>query len=286
MATTHIKTKNIYDKEVDFTIDSYLFNILKEMKIRADNKLDNVIIITGKVGSGKSNIGDGIAGVWQRLFFKKDYTLDMVHFSADSVVKATDREDNINDVIKYDEAIIGGSGRAVMSAEGQRLKEALITKRRKGHLWIFITDEIKELNQKIVTRCNLLIDVNYYKDKRQKNYYRKGKYKIFSHKEAVKIYDLMKDKSIRTIDEYRYSGFKPNYSCMNYADIFFSEDEYDKKKVIETKQLSQKVGGDKDQRNKLIRYLNKELKVSQQTIANEIGLTRQTINQICKEELA
>jgi len=282
MATTHIKTKNIHGETIDFSINTLLFEIIGEMKTRADHSLDNVIIITGFVGSGKSNLGDGIAGLWQRYFLKKEYTLDHVHFSATSVVKQTDREDNEFEVIKFDEAIIGGSGRAVLTNEGNQLKEALITKRRKKHLWIFIVDEIKELNQKIVTRCNLLIDVSYNKNKKTGSY-RKGLFKIYSSREALEIYDLMKEKKIRTLKDYKPRHFKLTYNSKYYKDIFFSEKDYDNKKILETKQLNKQVNTDREQRNKLIYYMHKEKGIKQVEIAKELNMHKTTIGEIIKK---
>lgn len=283
MSTIRYEVTDYLGKIRKLTMSRVLYKAIEEMKFDADNKLDNVVIITGMVGSGKSNIGDGIAGTYQNIHLEKDYNLDMVYFSADKVTESTDKDDNIGEVIKFDEAIIGGSGRAVLTSTGQKLVESLVTKRRKRHLWIFITDEIQQLNKKIISRCKLLIDVYYYKDKSgKKPTIRKGMYRMYSGREAKQIYRMIKEDKIQYVHDYKSKDFRKDYSSMNYADIWFKEDDYENKKIVETKQINSKNQGGLHQRDNLISYCY-ELGAKQHQIASVVGLTQQTVQTILRK---
>ena len=50
-----------------YKIPTNVFYHLKEAKNRQKSKLDNVIVITGSVGSGKSNGSKGIKNNWENI---------------------------------------------------------------------------------------------------------------------------------------------------------------------------------------------------------------------------
>ena len=275
-----LKTINYLGEEVLYEIPLRLYSAIDSIYHRVQNKLDGCIIITGKVGSGKTNIAKGIGGTWQDMFNNK-FTLDNVFYDAENMVKFTDDEKTQTQLVLYDEAIQGGSGRDVITRAGNMLKITLITKRRKRHLYIFIVDELKELSKKIISRCNLLIDVDYKKINKKK--FLKGRFKMYSAKECRDIYKLMKIGQIENVRDYRTKKRKPFMFAKLYENIWFGEKDYEKKKVKQTKLI---LDNESDRQNKVMQQRNRaiikllELKLTQIDVAKVVGLSRKTIGEI------
>jgi len=272
-----IEIENYKGEKVKVNYPGFMYNILAMLYNDVKYKLDASIIITGDVGSGKTNIGIGIGGLWE-MFFNRYHKLENIHFSAEDVVKFTDREETETHVCHFDESIQGGSGRDVISKQGNMLKITLITKRRKRHLYIFVVDNIMELSRKIIERSSFLIHA-YYKKSNARII--RGSARFIPNNDMRKIYDSLKSKWISNIQQYPKYKYSEKVSFSNYNDIWFSEEEYDKKKIKDTSLLLEKENKDPrlEQRDKAIMgMLAKGMK--QQEIANIIGLSRSTISDI------
>jgi hypothetical protein len=227
----YIWFENEHNKKYYLNIESY-FHLLEAYN-RINQKLDAPIIITGAVGSGKSNKAIGLCGTWENFFFDRSYNLDNVHFTAISVMNEMDREDNYTKAINFDESINGGSSGAAISKVGKALKSKLITKRFKKHLTIFTVDNLKELNEKIIERCIVWYHVYYIRDKN--GIYHKGIYKAFSPEQALRVYEDLKDKKCRDILKHPIFINNPiNNNDPDYSNLWYSEKDYDSKKAKET----------------------------------------------------
>jgi hypothetical protein len=217
----------------DFTIPKEVYYILKEGLNRVNQKLDCPFIITGSVGSGKTNLELGMGGVWQEVFLKKPFTLDNIHFRAEVISQETNRDDNFKEFIGFDEAIQGGSSRDGITKIGNVLRKTLITKRYKGHCLVACVDSLKELNDKIIERAMCWFHIHYHRQRNGR--YRKGIIKIFSSQQALIVYQDLKDKKvIKTEDHYIWKQNRIQITCMNYENLWFTEDDYNKKKTEET----------------------------------------------------
>jgi len=273
-----LETTNHEGNIIKYKFPKILYLILKRIKFRVVNKLDGLIVIDGPVGSGKSSLGHGISGTWEQQFNRR-HTIDNVQFMVESVVKFTDMENNETHVCQFDESIQGGSGRDVITKGGHMLKITLITKRRKRHLFLFIVDNIKELSSKIIERANLYINVQY---RESPESIVKGVTRIFSCREAKQIWGMYKNaqnnKMILDKIKKKINSRKP-VTVPNYSDIWFTEKEYDKKKIKETKILLENTDKRVVQRDKAIMFAL-SLGATQQKIATAIGLTRSTIADI------
>jgi len=215
------------------------FYHLQEAKNRTDQKLDALVIITGSVGSGKSNKGMALGGTWENHFNDRDYDLDNVHFSAQKVSAEFDREDNFTHCINFDEAIQGGSSSGGITKIGKVLRSKLITKRFKKHLILTTVDSLKELNDKIIERCVVWYHVYYVRDRNGK--YSKGHFKVFSPEQALKVYEDLKDKRCRDIMKHPiFLSNKLRYKDDDYTELWYSDKEYDKKKAKETSEQDDK----------------------------------------------
>lgn len=261
-----------------FMVPDDIWEVNNEIRSRMDQKLDALVIITGKPGSGKSNMAKGIAGTQSEIFEGNPYTLENVHFSAESVVERTNLPDNKREVIHYDEAVQGGTSLDGQSKIGKILRKAMITKRSKQHLYIACVDSLKELNDKIIERCVVWYHVFYIRDRN--GIYRKGIYKTFKANQALKVYKDLKDRKVWTTEDHYI--FKSNRKCKKYPlseNIFYDEDEYDKKKSEMTDLLDLKDDKYLMQRNRMVMWaLDKGTKQSE--IAPILGLTRQAISDI------
>lgn len=230
----------------EIKIDNYtlkypdvLYYLVKNSIERVENKLDNVIIITGKVGSGKSNIALGLGLLYEHLMGRK-LTLNNIHFLIEEVLKELYRDDNRTLSIIHDEAISGSSTRDSTSSFGKFLLRALITKRFKSHFLILNIDNIKELTKKIIERSVAWIHVTYVRTPKG---YVKGLFKVFGPKKAEKVYLDMKAGKYVNIESHPI--VKNNnylFKSYKYFDTIISEEEYEKKKSLYTSADQETLG--------------------------------------------
>lgn len=225
------KQTNLNYKGKDFKFPQILLSILGVLKHKNDNKWDSLIVITGKVGSAKSTMAHGLAGVWEMLH-KRELTIENFTWSAKGVVDFIDREGNEGQSIIFDEAIKGGTGRDIMSKEGNLLKVGLVVGRRKRHLYLMLVDELSEFNKKIISRARLLIDM---RTLMVRGVETRGYFKIYNQKELQDIYWMLKEQKLKYISQYSATS-KPFYKFRNFEGVFLDEEEYESKKIEETRQ--------------------------------------------------
>ena len=233
-----------------------LWYLVQNAKERVENKLDNVIIITGKVGSGKSNLALGL-GILYEYMFNRKLTLDNVHFLIEEVLQELYKHDNKTLTIIHDEAISGSSSRDVTSNFGKLLLRALITKRFKSHFLILNIDNIKELNKKVIERSVAWIHTSYVRTPKG---YVKGLFKIFGPKKAEKIY--LDVKGGRFLNVETHPLYKQNtylFKCYKYFDTIINEDEYEEKKSKYTSNDQEQLGIKSDEKSIDSKLFNKYL---------------------------
>jgi hypothetical protein len=218
---------------------------------RIDLKLDNFWLISGAVGSGKSTLAKGIAGTYQ-LLMNRELTLDNFTWHSEGVVGFTDKKENETQVIIQDEGIVGMTGRDSMTKSGHQLKVCLVTKRRMKIFYIILIDEIHEYNQKVINRATLLLDTRFLMKNGDP---RRGQFKIYNQKEIKEVYWLLKEKKIKSIQEYKPLT-KPFYKFWNYEGVFVNEDDYEQKKIEETNQQDNHL----DKRDKALILMIKHLR--------------------------
>jgi hypothetical protein len=278
MASNYIilKTK---DTEKEFKFPKNVFHHIKEFKNRTINKLDNIVLITGMVGSGKSNLLTGIGGVWEEQFHNRKFGLPDIYFNSEKILTEMNRLDNKTKFLGFDEAIQGSSGRDTLTKMGQIFRKGMISKRFKQHLIAFCVDSLKELNDKIIERACVWYHVSY--RRLPSGNYQKGLFKVFTKKDALKVYEDLKTKKVFTTEEhYIYNNNRQWYHSTDYMGLWFDEIAYDTKKGEETDLLSDEENPHLIQRNKLIIHLMNNYKVKQQEIADVIGVSRPYISQI------
>lgn len=264
---------NEHGKKYWIPLETYIQ--IQEAYNRICQKLDAPIIITGAVGSGKSNKAIGICGTWENFFWDRDYTLNQVHFSAGKVMSEMDRDDNYTRAINFDEAISGGSSQAAITKVGKALKTKLITKRFKKHLTVFTVDNLKELNEKIIERCVVWYHVYY--ERQSNGKYVKGKFKPFSPDEAMRVYEDLKEKKYRDILKHPiFLNKNLHFEDPDYSGLWYSDDDYNEKK---SKDTSEEESKNEDIKKKYAEayILNKVYGVTQKKIGTYFKVDRSTI---------
>lgn len=283
VSSNYKRLKTLKGKEYD--VPANVYYQLKEVKQRQLDKFDNVVIITGGVGSGKSNASKCICGTYQEYFNKKPYTLDNVYFLIEKVLDSLNATDNYGEAINYDEAVQGATGKDGITKIGYILRKAFITKRKKGHLITLCIDNPKELNDKVIERCIAWYHVYYIRTKTGRRI--KGLFKVFSDKQLQQVYEDLKKGKVRFVEQhYIYRNNHKSARFKNYSNIFYDEDEYDNKKDQETNLIEGEVEDRfKVHRDLLIEHLS--LKgYKHPEIAKIVGLDKTTIGDIVRRRRA
>lgn len=271
---TKLKLKNRKGKTQIVHIHSYLVGTLYAAKIKKDNKFHSLFIVTGSVGSGKSTLIQACAAL-DAHFNNTKFDMDNISWATEKFIEKTDRDDNYGEPQMWDEAIQGASARSMaISAVGNKLKNAFVTKRTKRHTYFLLLDEIKEYSPKLIGMADAWINVRTFGIKR-------GYFDIYVHKykinflfQAFKYYNKnWYSKVVKQI--------KPDSKGMfdDYSDIFISEEEYEKNKIEETKQI------DKEDKNSKVAQIERMLSMglAQNLIAEAVGCTPQYVSTINKK---
>lgn len=282
----------------EFKINGYklkypnvLYWLVQNSIERVENKLDNVILVTGKVGSGKSNLSLGIGILYEHLMGRK-LTLDNIHFSMKDVLKELYKQDNHTSTIIHDEAISGSSSRDSTSNYGKFLLRALITKRFKRHLLIMNVDNIKELNIKLIERSVAWIHVSYF---RTPNGFIKGIFKIFSPSKAEKVYLDLKNRYVIDIESHPiYYNNKDTFFSWKYFDTIIPEKEYEKKKSKQTstdKEFIEKEGNNIQLSPRLLsaplilKFVIEHFNLSRAEICRQLGINVSTLRKLLNDDV-
>lgn len=215
----------------------YLLGMEAAFQLKKENKLHNLVIITGSVGSGKSSLTQGLAGI-NSIWNGSKLDFENVSWSTEKFIEKTDREDNIGTPQWWDESIQGVSGRNMaITSLGNKLKMAFVTKRFKKHTYYLLVDEINEYAWKLIKMSDAWINVRRFGLKR-------GYFDVFTNKSKIKfIYNAFKYFN-KTWDSKIIKDINPDCKgkFQDFTDLFLSEEEYDRLKLEETKQLEETQG--------------------------------------------
>jgi len=210
----------VTDKNLSF--EPKLIKMLDLMinRMTGKNKMDNVLLIDGDEGYGKSNIGAGI-GYYIHHKTERPFTLNNLFFDLEKLIRfAIETEKQI---IIWDEAALGGLAQEWWNKNQRKFIKLLMIARKRQHFFIICIPKFFKLNEYIVLdRAIALIHV----------YARKetdlGRFVYFKKKNKEKLYFDWRKKRAR--------NYKSNYNIHGtfgeYLPKVFSQKEYDKKKDI------------------------------------------------------
>jgi len=220
-------------KKFEAELHAYIWGLLASIKLRIDNGWHGVLIITGDVGDGKSSLAALITAVWEKMQ-NRQVGYNNIVWRTLKFIELTDLKDNFGHAIWWDEAIDGATGKASITKEGTKLKNAMVTKRLKRHLYVLLIDEIEEYSWKFVKMCNAWIHVKAFGIQR-------GYFNAYVKRHKIRqIYTEFK-KNKKDWDSFEIKKIRPD--CRGkygyYFDRFFDTDEYDNKKIDETRQIEE-----------------------------------------------
>lgn len=177
----------VTDKE--FFMEKNMIDLLDFCSERERVKWDNMFIIDGMEGVGKSELGRQI-GYYYAHKNGKTFTADNVFMDIDNMLDYALK--TRNQIIIWDEAAFGGLSIQWRLKVQQRLNVILMTTRKYNHFWIFICPSFFKLNDyQAIHRSIALINV-YTPDLLERGNYalynRNQKSYIYNHNKKSMIY--------------------------------------------------------------------------------------------------
>lgn len=201
-------------------MDKMLISILDLMidRMTGKRKMDNLIIIDGDEGYGKSTfsaqIGNYVAEKTGRDFSVKNFFFD--------INKMTDFATNNNEqVIIWDEAALAGLASEWYRKEQIKLIKLLMVCRKKRHFWIFNIPKFFKMNEYVVIdRAIGLVHV-YARNEKEL-----GRFVYYRKRRKSLLYDKWKKSHIRAYS--KYTSFRGSFTSK--FDGIIDEKTYDKMK--------------------------------------------------------
>jgi len=255
----------------DYYMDGYLKDALDFCVKRQEKKWDNLLIIDGMEGSGKTTMSWGIGKYWS---YKtgKEFSVDNIFFDPDRLMKeATSTK---NKVFIWDEAALSGLSMNWQNKIQQKLVKVLMTARSRNHFWIFICPSIFMLN-KYIAYDRAFFAINVYSP----DNIRRGRFKLFNRKSKNAMLDYYRASRKKAYNKFKdfYGSFTKQYcELVNNNKYEWKKDRAIKRFFSNEKKMSK-------EKKKLIELQGKvhqaslELDITQKEIGNIIGVTPRTI---------
>lgn len=260
----------VTDKNIE--INDLLLARLRLMAYRVvKHKFDNLIIVDGDEGYGKSNIASSIS---YYLAWKtgRKFSVDNVFFKIEEMMefaKSTEKQ-----VIWWDEAALGGLTSQGFNQMQIQLLQLLMTGRKKQHFYIFVIPKYFRLKQNIIDRAMCLIHV-YSRDQ-----ITRGRFAYYNKYKLEKMYDYWKktrDKGYKKFINF-HGEFKETLP------LLIDEDKYEKKKD----EAIMSIGCEIDERVKKktqklmervreLEYMLATAPIKQEILATHLGINSRTL---------
>jgi len=182
----------------DLYYDGYVSNIIEIFRQRHKNKLDNVVVVTGKEGSGKSSFAIGMCHAYAHLQ-GTTFSVDDITFSAQEFLnRATHRK---NGIILYDEAVQGLMGAQWQNKTQQLIIQALMMARKNGNLYVLCIPSFEYLAKYVASERTFVMFEAYMQK------YQRGFVKIYPQNMLKTMYHLAKTRSNKKLKAPRVARF-------------------------------------------------------------------------------
>lgn len=252
----------------EYYLDGILKRNLDFIKEKVLKKnMDFVTVIDGRVGAGKSTFATQIA-----LYFDPTFTLDNIVFTPQQFIEAVKKASKGQAII-FDEAMIISS-RSAMSEFNKAVVFLMAQIRSKQLFIFFVLPSIFDLDRNLALhRCNLLLHCY------SEEFGTRGRFAGF-------IEDNVKTLYLNGKKFYSYSRPKSNFYGRFTKHFTVDTEKYEKKKQNAIKNMTlkpRKIDNKfKVERDKLIKYLHTQYKLTQVDIGSIIKLSRQEIGNIIR----
>lgn len=214
-----------------FAMDQDMYYDLQTIvkRLTGDKVKDAVIVVGGKVGSGKTTLAMQIAK-FLSLKLHTPFNLDIVVFTPTQIYDAIMNEGiKENGVVIYDESSTGVTGKQSMTKEGKMLELLFDTCRVKRAAIIICTPRFRSLSKALVE--DRILGMYETKDEGAANYYYP-----YNRNDMIKYYNILRNPTLRKklnvgrirkhdFGAWPFSRKSENLGCP------FTEEEYNMKKV-------------------------------------------------------
>jgi len=254
---------NFIFNDHNFYIEKKVAKVVEIFVKKQKKNNDNLLIISGNTGTGKSNLATLICAYYSYLTGIK-YDVSRVFFkSPDFVKEAISTE---NQIFHYDESLFSAMATDWQTQEQKQLIKMLLLCRKKRHFYVFCIPDFFKLKDTIkVEKCNGLIYT----------YLRKtspGRFLYFRGKKREKLLSI-----------YKKTGRKKYYACKSFRGTFakvlpkiIDETTYDRNKddAILSLIVTEKTKGQSklDELRTKVSQIYKDLNVKQKDVAKALGV--------------
>lgn len=247
----------------------YIANIMKQRipawkKDVLEKDKDKNIVIDGREGSGKSVLAQQLAAE-----LDPDFNIDKIAFNSDQFISLVkDPKRKKGDCIVLDEAFNAANSRASMSSVNKAMIGVATEMRQLNLFIIIVLPSFFDLDRYFaVWRCDVLLHV-YFNKKGDR-----GNYIIFPFHTKKNLY--IKGKKM-----YNYNVIKSPYPVCSFAKGYVVDElDYRTKKAeaFRIRKISQREEMWKERFEKSLFLIKDELKLTDQEIADKLGLTKKII---------
>jgi len=206
----------VTDKE--YYMDNKLVEKLDLMVERMKRKMDNVLLIDGDEGYGKTNLEAGIA---YYISYKtgRSFTVDNMFFDLNKLIDfASTTEEQI---ICWDEGALGGLAAEWWRKNQLEFIKLLMIARKKRHFFIICIPKFFKLNEYLVVDRSIAL-VHVY----AKNEIKLGRFVYYNKKAKEKLFEGWRKKKMR---EYK-KHYVLRGKFLEYLPKVIDEEEYERKK--------------------------------------------------------
>lgn len=237
------------------------------------NKFDNVILVDGDEGYGKTNLS--VAGAYYMAWkTKRQFSVNNIFFSPEKFIEFAGKTKE--QIIVFDEAALIALASDWQNRMQKKMVKFLMAARKKKHIYFFNVPKFFRLNEYLVVdRAIALIHV-YARREREL-----GRFVYFTKKKKNELYYEIKRSKRRD-----YKGFYNFHGTFPESlSKLIDEDKYEdmKDEVIANLSIEDKPLGRMDVFNVKLRYrlsqLPTKLKVTKRDLSKYLGITRQNLNE-------
>jgi DNA-binding transcriptional regulator YiaG len=270
--------------DLNFPMEDKLKRKLDLMIARSTGKQnqDNVVLIDGDEGTGKTNIAAGICYYFAHET-KRPLTMKNVFFNLDELIKfALENEEQI---IWWDEGALGGLAADWWNANQKKFMKVLMVARKRKHFFVICIPKFFKLNEYFVVDRSIALIHTY-----ARRNVKIGRFVYFSKSGKEALFNAWKRKRTRMYKRYyKFHGSFPE--IIGKVDGYpISEKEYEKEKeraimsIGSEKERKDERTLEKEKHIKILKNIreNKQ-KITQKEIAKMLGVSVKTIQRYEKE---
>ncbi len=189
-------------------------------RCNSENKQDNLILLDGDEGSGKSNLSVQIA-YYMAWKSGRKFDVDDVYFDVEKIIHEAIAEDSYARIFVWDEAALKGLASDWQNQWQKTLIKLLMIARKRRHIYIFNIPKFFRLNEYIVVDRSLAL-IHTYLQKEVKP----GFFVYYNKKSKAKLYfDYRKTRRRSYRNHFTFRG-----RCNWLLPKLINEVEYERKK--------------------------------------------------------